>query len=200
MAETKIVNYEALEKDRFNQSRADLKQKLKAVSESELGRYGGLRRTILGFVVSERYDDAKEQLAGYVETKSIDYPSLGTRAEKFVKHGIELIQAIQTKRNFPGMGSLSLSKQQELNERVLTHFEELKQTLKTIERAEKEIQLSDHRSTAWVVRVFMHCLLVLLTVGFLISIKDGLWYSSVVVFEALVQDFATKVETLLGWR
>jgi len=139
MAETKVVNYEALEKDRFNQSRADLKEQLKAVSERELGRYGGLRRTILGYVVGEKYDDAKVQLARYVESKSYDYPSLGSRAEKFVKHGVELIQAIQTKRNFPGMGSLSLSKQQELNERVLTHFEELKQTLKTIERAERKL-------------------------------------------------------------
>lgn len=199
MAADKLVNYEALEKNRFDQSRADLSEKLRAVSESELGRHGGLRRTILGLVVGEKYDQAKEDLQAYVNGKSIEYATFGTRVEKFVRHSVELIHAIQTKRNFPGLGSLSLSKQQELNERVLTHFDELKQTLKTVERAEKEIKLSDHRSTAWVVKVFAHSILVVLMVGFLMSIHNGLWYSATVVFEALVQDFATKIEHLLGW-
>jgi hypothetical protein len=199
MAIEKNIVYEALEKDRFNQSREDLREKLRMVSEGEMGRHGGLRRTILGYVVGERYDQAKEELGHYIEGKTVEYPSFGPRVEKFLRHSLELIQAIQTKRNFPGLGSLSLSKQQELNERVLSHFEELKQTLKTVERAEKEIKLSDHRSTAWVVRVFTHCLLILLMVGFLVSISNGLWYSSTVVFDALVEDFTTKVEHLLGW-
>src|SRR5689334_23005876 len=119
MAAEKVVNYEALEKNRFEQSRADLKEKLRAVSEGELGRHGGLRRTILGYIVSEKYDQAKEDLVAYVDGKTLEYPAFGSRVEKFVKHAVELIQAIQTKRNFPGLGSLSLSKQQELNERVL---------------------------------------------------------------------------------
>src|SRR4051794_18267457 len=107
------VTYEALEKDRFNQSREDLREKLRQVSEGEMGRHGGLRRAILGYIVAEKYDQAKEELANYIEVKTVDYPSFGPRVEKFLRHSVELIQAIQTKRNFPGLGSLSLSKQQE---------------------------------------------------------------------------------------
>lgn len=194
------VNYEALEKERFNQTRQDLKDKLKAVSDQEMGRFGSLRRNILSFVVSEKYDQGKEELNFFVTTKGKEFPNLEKRVEKFVKHALELIQAIQTKRNFPGMGSLSLSKQQELNERVLAHFDELKHTLKSIERAEKEIKLSDLRSTAWVVNVFAHSLIVLVMAGFCLSISSGLWYSASVVFDALVQDSTSKIEHLMGWR
>lgn len=194
------VNYEALEKERVNQTRQDLKEKLKAVSDGELGRFGSLRRNILSLVVAEKYDQGKEELNFFVNTKGKEFPNLEGRVDKFVKHALELIQAIQTKRNFPGMGSLSLSKQQELNEKVLAHFDELKHTLKSIERAEKEIKLSDLRSTAWVVNVFAHSLIIVLMVSFFITISNGLWYSSAVVFDALVQDTTTKVEHLLGWR
>jgi hypothetical protein len=86
-----------------------------------------------------------------------------------------------------------------LNEKVLAHFDELKQTLKTVERAEKEIKLSDHRSTAWVVNVFMHSILVVMAVAFVLSLQHGLWFSASTVFDALVQDFASKVEHLMGW-
>jgi len=194
------INYDALEKERFTQTKQDLSEKLKASSDQELGRHGSLRRSVLSLIVSERYDLGKEELNFFVGTKGKEFPNLEGRVEKFVKHAMELIQAIQTKRNFPGMGSLSLSKQQELNEKVLSHFEELKHTLKSIERAEKEIKLSDLRSTAWVVNVFAHSVIVVLMVGFFLTISNGLWYSSSVVFDALVQDSTAKIEHLLGWR
>lgn len=197
MAAEKIVNYEALEKERLNQNRLDLKEKM--ASDQELGRFGSLRRNILSLVVSEKYDQGKEELTQHVENKGQDFPNLQGRVEKFVKHAAELIQAIQTKRNFPGLASLSLSKQQELNEKVLAHFDELKQTLKSIERAEKEIKLSDLRSTAWVVNVFMHSLIIILIVGFCLAISHGLWYSASVVFDALVNDVTIKLAHLLGW-
>jgi hypothetical protein len=194
------VNYEALEQDRFKQSRENLKERLRQVSEGEMGRHGGLRRTILGYVVGEKYDQAKTDLASYVDKKTLIYPNFGPRVEKFLKHALELVHAIQTKRNFPGLGSLSLSKQQELNERVLAHFDELKQTLKTIERAEKEIKLSDHRSTAWVVTVFMHSVLILFMVAFVNSIvKNGLYYSAMVVFDSLMNDITFELVRMLHW-
>src|ERR1700722_7085208 len=131
------VNYQALEKERLVQSRAALKQKLKSVSENDLGRVGSLRREILSAVVSEKYDVGKSKLETFIEERAGDYPMFVERVGKFAKHASDLIQAIQTKRSFPGLGSLSLGKQQEITEKVLIHCQELKQTLKAIERAEK---------------------------------------------------------------
>lgn len=191
------VNYQALEKERFQQTRAALKAKLKSVSENDLGRDGSLRRVILGFVVGEKYDEGKQELEAHVERKR-DYPGFAVRVEKMVRHACELIHAIQTKRSFPGLGSLSLSKQQEINERVLTHFEELKQTLKGIERAEKDIKLHDLRSTATVVQVFAHSVVLITVAAFIMSIRSGMLYSFVIVFDALVDDSVRYIEHFLG--
>ncbi len=161
-------------------------------------RSSSRRRVILGFVVGERYEEGKEELHAHVARKKA-YPGFAPRVEKFVRHACDLIQAIQTKRSFPGLGSLSLSKQQEINDKVLTHFEELKQTLKSIERAEKDVKLYDLRSTAIVVRVFFHAVLLIVVAGFIISVRSGMWYSFGVVFDALVDDLTHRVSVYLGW-
>jgi hypothetical protein len=191
------VNYEALERERAVKTMRDLRHKLKTVSEKDLGRSGSLRRVVLGLVVSENYPRAKEEVQLYVDVR-VDFPRFQNRVQKYIKHAVDLVQAIQTKRNFPGLGSLALSKQQEINERVLTHFEELKQTLKRIERAERESKLSDLRGTSIIVTTIAHCLILLLIVGFAVAMSTGLAYSFNVVFDALVNDITRFVGDFLN--
>ncbi len=113
-----------------------------------------------------------------------------------MQHCVELIQAIQTKRNFPGLASLSLAKQQEIHEKVIDHFEELKGNLKQIEKIEREQKLNDVRSTVWVIRMVCFCTLALIAAGLVLDIKSGGFNSSWSVIERII-DGATG--TLLGF-
>jgi hypothetical protein len=192
------VNYQALGENRAQQTMKDLRQQLKAVSEKDLGRNNSLRRVILAMVVAEDYEGAKTHIQSYVSERK-DFPLFQIRVQKYMKHATELVHAIQTKRNFPGLGSLALNKQQEINERVLSHFEELKQTLKRIERAERENKLSDLRGTALFVSTVAHCMIFALIVSFTVAMQTGLMYSFTVVFEALVGDVTQLAERVLGW-
>ncbi|NJL24682.1 MAG: hypothetical protein HC902_05615 [Calothrix sp. SM1_5_4] len=92
---------------------------------------------VLALVAQENYDRAKEDLQDYIDLKG-SYPAFQGRVRRYVEHCTDLIQAIQTKRDFPGWASLSLSKQQEIHEKVLEHYEELKQNLKHIEKIERD--------------------------------------------------------------
>jgi hypothetical protein len=192
------VNYQVLEHERYQQTQADLKSKIKAVSDKDLGKQGSLRRVVLGLVTAEKYDAGKRELSQYVSERK-DYPNFQMRAEKLVFYAADLIQAIQTKRNFPGLGSLSMSKQQEIHERVLVHFEELKQVMKRIERSEKEHKLSDLRSTSLTMLVLAHSIMLITSVAFVVNLRTGLWYSFNVVFEALVEDATRLLEHIFGW-
>lgn len=192
------VDYKALEQERINKSKAALRQKLKDVSKNDLGRNGSLRRVILGLVVAEKYEQGKTELVNHIERKRV-YPSFKGRVERFVAHATDLITAIETKRSFPGLASLSLSKQQEIIEKVLGHFEELKSTLRTIERAEKDVRLEDLRTTVWPVKIFAHCVVIMTVAAVYISLRNGAGESFIVVFEALVDDVATYMTHLLGW-
>jgi len=170
----------------------DLRRKLTESQIADSGRVDSVRATVLGAVVAEAYDRAKDDLCGYVEYKSM-YPSFQTRVERHVQHCCDLIEAIRTKRNFPGLASLSLSKQQELHERVLQHFEELKQNLKHIEKVERDHKLNDIRSTVWVLKTLCWTVAAIVMAGFLIDIRTGMLSSSFAVTHGLLDDASSWV-------
>ncbi len=111
-----------LEHTHLSEMQDNLRRKLQEAQKKDVGRGDGLRRPVLTMVVTENYDGAKDRMQAYVEDLS-QYPSFQDRVERYMRHCGELIQAIQTKRNFPGLASLSLSLQQEIHEKVLEHFE-----------------------------------------------------------------------------
>ena len=184
-----------LEYTHINEMQTQLRRKLSESQRKDLGRMDSLRSSILGMVVGENYDRSKEELLAYVELKT-EFPTFQFRAQRYVQHCVELIQAIQTKRNFPGLASLSLAKQQEIHEKVIDHFEELKGNLKQIEKIEREQKLNDVRSTVWVIRMVCFCTLALIAAGLVLDIKSGGFNSSWSVIERII-DGATG--TLLGF-
>ena len=147
----------------------------------------GLRTMVLSAVVAESYERAREELRRYVELRA-SYPEFQARAERYVQHGCDLVQAIETKRSFPGLASLSLAKQQEIHEKVLEHFEELKQNLKQIERVEREHRLDDVRSTVWVLRTFTQVTLAIVAVWFVLDLRDGMFDTLIRVVDTYVND------------
>jgi flagellar biosynthesis protein FlhB len=123
------------------------------------------RRSILNLVAEERYDQAIDDLKAYLDSLP-EYPAFKERAERFATYGIELIQAIRAKRSFPGWSTLNMSKQRDLVERAIHHFEDLKATLTKMEMIEREARIEDVRSTVWVVKSVVYAATVLLVLAF----------------------------------
>lgn len=173
----------------------NLRRKLQESSRAE-GRLNSLRGDILSMVVSENYDNAKRELTAYVENKT-SYPAFQERANRYVSHCCDLIMAIKTKRNFPGLAALSLAKQQEIHEKVLEHFEELKTNLKQVEKVERESKLTDMRSTVWVVKTFVMTVTAVTIAALLIDIQNGMFSSFVHVTDHYIDQASTFVVNLI---
>ncbi len=191
------INYEALERAKVQEIQDDLQKKLSQATKQDLGRVDGVRYTILSLVVDGRYNAACKELEVYVESKS-EYKSFQKRAQKYIRFCQDVIRAIETKRNFPGLAAMSLSKQQEIYDRVIIHFDELKKTLKRIERVEREYKLSDVRSTMWIVRVLMNVVIFFFFLALSRDIAGGVSNSFKLVFDAVTYDLTNKVINLLG--
>jgi hypothetical protein len=181
-----------LEVEHASEMQADLRRKLQEANRRDGGRVDSVRATILRLVVSENYDRAKVELEDYVEFKTA-YPQFQERVSRHVQHCKDLIQAIETKRNFPGLASLSLAKQQELHDRVMGHFEELKQNLKHIEGVERDHKLNDVRSTVWVIQAICYVTFGIAASAFLLDLQSGLLSTAIYVASILLDDTSTWI-------
>ncbi|MCB0414452.1 MAG: hypothetical protein KDD50_08970 [Bdellovibrionales bacterium] len=172
------IDYEILSQERSGDLQSQFETRLSKRLSEDLS---GLRRIILQSVVYGSYDQAKKELTSYIDSKE-DYPSFKPRIDRYVAHCQDLISAIESKRNFPALSSLSVSKQQEIFERVIEHFDELKQSLVRIEATGHEVRLNDIRSTT-------------------IFIKTAMWSVSLIIFLAFFMEisksgFLTSFEEL----
>lgn len=178
------IDYEALEQQRAAALQANLKYELRQ-REVDAGKIHSLRRYILRLVVETEYDKAAEITEAYVEAKRI-YPAAQERLLPQMQHAHELINAIRAKRNFPGMGQLSMSKQQEILDFAIQHFEELKTTLKMMEQISRDEAVKDIRSTEWVLRTGVYTMIAVVGVAFFYDMVGGLGQSVWIVSNILI--------------
>lgn len=176
----------------IHEMQEELRRKLNESNRKDVGQLDSLRGTVLSLVVQENYERAKEELLAYVEVKGA-YPLFQDRAQRYMQHCVELIQAIQMKRNFPGLATLSLAKQQEIHEKVINHFEELKAHLKQIEKVEREQKLNDVRSTVWVLRMFCYCSIAIFAACLLVEVREGVFQSFWTVTSSLVDGLTEQL-------
>lgn len=178
MGQEKVVKSEIIEtaeKSSKEEVISSMKSQMRASINSatgSVGPTGSLRQSILTAVVEEKYDSAINRLQEYIESKP-EYPDFRERCIRYSEYGVELIHAIRTKRSFPGWNALNMSKQKELFERALHHFEDLKATLTKIEVVEKEVRMEDVRSTVWVVKSVVYAISALLIFVFIREMTGG---------------------------
>ncbi len=149
---------------------------------SDLGRPDTLRYNILTFVINEEYDRAITYLKDFLNKESV-YSTFRSKTERYIQHSIDLIFAIRTKRNFPGLTSLTRTKQHELKEKFKEHFQELKFVIKKIEKCEEDLRLNDIKSTQIVVKAVWFSLALVSISAFVLELFMGLGATIAVVFD-----------------
>jgi len=169
-----------------------------AVERTDLGRPDSLRYNILTWVLDERYDKAIEELKDFLEKPS-EYPNFKDKITRYIFHSIDLIYAIKAKRSFPGIGSLTRAKQQELREKFKEHFRELQYVLKIVEKIQGDLRIQDARSTIYVVKALWIAGFSIVALAFWLDIVHGLAKTSFVVFDDLFGRFANWMATLIGF-
>lgn len=188
------VDYQAIEAERQSEFQKSITNSLSQGKEGG----DGIRQVVLGEVASGRYDKAKKEIDSYIAERS-SYPNFQVRADPYRKYAIDLVNGIEAKRNLTGVGSLPLSKQQEIFDKVLEHFKELKVNLKQIERHEREAKLDDIRSTTWFLKTFMYALLGVVALGFFVEMSHGgLGNSFLIVFDAVLAEAVDKLLSAVG--
>lgn len=160
----------------------------------DLGRPDTLRYNILSYVSKEEYDRAIKMLKDFIE-KDSDYPNFRLKVERYALHSIDLIFAIRTKRNFPGLSGMTLTKQQELKVRCKEHFAELSMVLQKIERCLEELRLEDVKSTKIVVKAIWFSLLTVFLAGLFLDFSQGLM---VTLYHLVDDQFDLAVRFVLG--
>ncbi len=190
------VDYEGLESQRLNEIQESIQERLR--STKDFGSGDSLRHVILSSVASGQYDQARRDIENYVSAKT-GFPNFQRSVERYRRYSLDLVNGIEAKRNFPGLVSLPLAKQQEIYEKVIEHFEDLKVNLKQIERHEKEAKLEDIRSTVWVVKALMNGLFFLVGFGFFLEMQAGLATSFMVVLDAALDESVAALFSLVGW-
>lgn len=168
------------------------------IDRSDFGQPDSFRYNILTWVLNEQYDSATEALRKFSDDPS-EYPDFQMKVERFVNHSIDLVYAIKAKRNFPGMNSLTRSKQQELRERFKDHFKELQWTLKKIEKIQHDLRIQDVRSTIYVVRAGWYAVATLTILGFLLELTGGgLGKTAWVVLDDVLGQVTLWIADLIG--
>lgn len=183
-----------------NHSDREMTSKISArmkASAKDAGGPGSLRNLILTSIASDNYQRAIDDIKEYLDSKN-EYPQFRVRSERYLSYAVDLVNAIKAKRSFPGMQHLSMSKQQELFDRAMEHFEDLKVTLKKVEQIEKEVRLDDVRSTVWVVKALVYCLFAFLALAFVREASKGVLPSAYVVVDGASDDAINWIFDKIG--
>lgn len=187
------VDYALLEKEKAIILQRTIQSRL---AKQSLGKIDSLRHTILKSVVIGDYEGAERDLARYITLKS-HYPSFKNRTVQHFQHASELLNAIRAKRNFPGLASMTVARQQEMLDNVTGHFDDLKGTLKHIERVAKDCALEDLRSTAWALRTVCYTIIAVVGVSFLMDFNQSLGQPMVAVYDSMTTTLWKMFEHLI---
>lgn len=185
----KLVDYTKLESERAQETYNEF---LRQLQSKNLGKENSLQHVILKLVVEGHYDEGKKELESYTEMQS-DFPMFGFRANRQLSHCRDLITAIRSKRNFPGLTGLPKSKQQEIFEKVLEHFDELKQYLRQIEGLARDVRMSDLRSTTLFIRSLFFAIAGIALAAFLVEFWPGTSESVMIVLDDSLSNFVTWI-------
>lgn len=165
------------------------------IDPKDLGKADSLRYNVMIFIKETNYERAILELRNYFEKPS-EYPNFRKRIERYIQHAVDLVRAIEMKRNFPGVDRLTIAKQQDLKLKIKQHIDELVICLRKIERVEKSLRHEDIRSTVLVIRAVVVSAFSIAILAFLLELFRGLFTDSVVVLDDIYQELFTWLSNL----
>lgn len=167
------------------------------VDSKDLGRSDSLRAKVVTLVREEAYDAAVQLLQDHLQAPT-QFPKYPGRIRRYVEHCVDLVRAIEIKRNFPGINRLTAARQQDLKLKVKQHVDELIFCLKRIEAVEVSLRIEDVRSTVIVMHSIVLSSFAIAVVAFLSELSQGLLMTGVVVVDDLFQDAAQWLFNFIG--
>lgn len=170
-----------------------------ALNLEDLGPPDSLRRNILQKVSSEQYQGAIESLKDYKQLHP-QYPDFIVQAERYLDYSVDLVNGIKAKKSFPGISNLPMNKQEELFSRAYDHFEDLKITLRRVEKAERDVRLVDRRSTVWVLKAIMHSSGAIVLLGLILEIAHGTLGTAGVVIDDGLDKIISLIFGFIGMK
>ena len=188
------VNYEALDQELAQKVQENLQGQLEQAFD---GQGQNFVRLVLENVKNTNYDNAKLAIEAFVRSKN-EYPRFEARITSVVEFSKDLIDSIEAKRNFPNMHLLSMTKQKEIMDLVLMHFNELKQALKSLERAGRDEHVMDLKSTHILIKTFTYMVGLFFAALFLTSFTSDLGQPFLALVESATVRMVDIVHSLLG--
>lgn len=173
------------------------KRALNDLDISDLGVPDTVRYHVLTFVINEEYDRAVHFLKEFME-KDSEYPNFRERVDRYIHHAIDLVYAIRTKRNFPGISLLAKTKQAELRDRYRDHFQELKSVMRKIENCQEELRMVDIKSTTLLVKSMWFSAVVVVISAVVIDVFQGLGETFYLVFDHYLNQILEYLYTFLN--
>lgn len=155
------------------------------LSPNQMGKADSLKHNVLSAVMNEEYEKALFCLDQFQKTKS-EFKTFHQKTERFVSHAMDLVRAIRTKRNFPGLNQLTRAKQQELRDKFKEHFNELQQALGKIEKVYLDLKVTDARSTVWLIRTFFYSVVICFLVWTVTLFAGGLSQSISILVDSAI--------------
>lgn len=165
------------------------------IDPSDLGKADSLRYNVVIFIKEGNYDRAIAELRAYLEKPS-PYPRFKEKIERYVQHAVDLVRAIEMKRNFPGVDRLTIAKQQDLKLKIKQHIDELIACIRKIESVEVRLKHEDFRSTVLVVRAVVVSVFSITVLAFFLELIRGLFFNTVVVVDDLYKELFNFIAQL----
>ena len=160
---------------------AKRKQELQS-NKGEMGPADSLKYNVVFHVVREEYERAIDELEKFRD-QDFEYPKLSSRISGYICHAIDLVNAVRSKRSFPGFKNLPAAKQKDLSEKYQLHFDDLQVTLDHIEKIQLDESMEDIRATVWVVKTAAIAVAVVCGVAFALEISNNLLGTVIAVID-----------------
>ena len=147
--EAKALETEVVEQPDLSvvNTEGSLEERLEELIEEEAVRsHISFGFVVLNSVVQGNYERAFSELKN-VGKGLEEYSEFERDARRYVDHSKSLVSAIKTKRTICQTPQINRSKKRELNERIMSHFVELKKSIICIEKIEKRVKYEDFSTT-----------------------------------------------------
>ncbi len=179
--------YEVLKAERKQLIEHEISDKL-ARKTKRLKQNQSVKTAVLNCMVTRDYESASEILTNYLDQHG-HFVEFQMRVDPYIIHCKNLVRSIEIKRNFPKITSLPIIKQQELMDKVVQDFNELRLYLSRIEVMKTEVVFKEVLSMRLIIKTIMFSTMFLVVMAAIFNVGVG----NVDLINAFIEEGAEAV-------